>query len=88
MQAKLTLSIEKEVIEQIKFYAKGNGRSVSEMVETYFRNTVAQFQEKKPSRKKREIHPDVKKLIGRIKLPPDWDLERAKEEYHKEKYGI
>ena len=32
MNTKLTLSLEKEVIEKAKIYAKGTGRSLSEMV--------------------------------------------------------
>ena len=35
-----------------------------------------------------DIHPSVKKLIGRITLPDDFDIKKAKEEYYKEKYGI
>ena len=38
MNTKLTLSLEKEIIEQAKVYAKGTGRSLSQMVESYFRN--------------------------------------------------
>lgn len=30
----------------------------------------------------------VKKLIGRITLPDDFDEDKAKDEYFKEKYGI
>lgn len=81
MNTKLTLSLEKEVIEMAKIYAKGTGRSLSEMVENYFRSLTS-----KPE--KDEIHPKIKKLIGRITLPEDFDEEKVKEDYHKEKYGI
>jgi hypothetical protein len=83
MNTKLTLSLEKEVIEQAKIYAKGTGRSLSEMVENYFRNLTTNSEFDTES-----IHPKIKKLIGRIKLPEDFDLEKAKEEYHKDRYGI
>lgn len=87
MNTKLTLSLEKEVIEQAKIYAKGTGRSLSEMVENYFRNLV-----EKPNENKKEeyndVDPRLKKLIGIVKLPPDFDIKKAKEEYFKEKYGI
>lgn len=82
MNVKLTLSLEKEVIENAKIYAKGTGRSLSEMVEKYFKNIVS-----KPENNQ-DIHPKVKKLIGRITLPPDFDEEKVKEEYYKEKYGF
>ena len=41
MNTKLTLSLEKKVIEDAKMYAKGTGRSLSEMVENYFKSLVA-----------------------------------------------
>jgi hypothetical protein len=37
MDTKLTLTIEKEVIEIAKEYAKEKGQSLSEMVENYFK---------------------------------------------------
>lgn len=87
MNTKLTLSLEKEVIEQAKIYAKGTGRSLSEMVESYFRNLV-----EKPNQNEKEeyndVDPRLKRLIGIVKLPPDFDIKKAKEEYFREKYGI
>ena len=83
MNTKLTLSLEKEIIEQAKVYAKGTGRSLSQMVESYFRNVVQKTDVEYDS-----VDARVKKLIGVIKLPPDFDMEKAKEEYHREKYGI
>lgn len=89
MNTKLTLSLEKEVIEKAKIYAKGTGRSLSEMVENYFRNLVSRSQNDiKIDDEYGDIDPRLKKLIGIIKLPEDFDMEKVKEEYHKEKYGI
>jgi len=89
MNTKLTLSLEKEVIEKAKIYAKGTGRSLSEMVENYFRNLVSRSQnDTKIEDEYGDIDPKLKKLIGIIKLPEDFDIEKVKEEYHKEKYGI
>ena len=82
MNTKLTLSLEKEVIEQAKSYAKKTGRSLSELVESYFKNLIGKTE------KEDDIHPKVKKLIGRITLPDDFDEDKAKDEYFKEKYGI
>jgi len=88
MNTKLTLSLEKEVIEQAKIYAKGTGRSLSEMVENYFRSLIEKSNKKNKKDEYADIHPSVKKLIGRITLPDDFDIKKAKEEYYKEKYGI
>jgi hypothetical protein len=35
-----------------------------------------------------QIDPKIRKLIGRITLPDNFDIKKAKEEYYKEKYGI
>lgn len=83
MNTKLTLSLEKEVIEQAKIYAKGTGRSLSEMVENYFKSLVSKTEEDYS-----QIDPKIRNLIGIVKLPPDFNLEKAKEEHYKEKYGI
>ena len=79
MNTKLTLSLEKEVIEKAKIYAKGTGRSLSEMVENYFRNLVSRSQnDTKIEDEYGDIDPKLKKLIGIIKLPEDFDMEKAK----------
>ena len=67
MNTKLTLSLEKTVIDKAKSYAKNTGRSLSELVESYFENRTSK------SENNQDIHPKVKKLIGRITLPPDFD---------------
>ena len=82
MNTKLTLSLEKTVIEDAKSYAKKTGRSLSELVENYFKNLTDK------SEVGDDIHPKVKKLIGRITLPPDFDEEKVKEEHYREKYGF
>lgn len=88
MNTKLTLSLEKEVIEQAKIYAKGTGRSLSEMVENYFKSLVEKSNKKNNKEEYNDIHPSIKKLIGRITLPEDFDIKKAREEHYKEKYGL
>ena len=87
MNTKLTLSLEKEVIQQAKIYAKGTGRSLSEMVENYFKSLIEKSKVKK-SISDDDIHPSIKKLIGRISLPDDFDVKKVRDEHYKEKYGI
>lgn len=82
MNTKLTLSLDKAVIDKAKSYAKNTGRSLSELVESYFENLTSK------SHTEEDIHPKVKKLIGRITLPPDFDEEKVKEEHYREKYGF
>ncbi|WP_281336565.1 DUF6364 family protein [Flavobacterium eburneipallidum] len=87
MNTKLTLSLEKTVIEDAKAYAKGTGRSLSEMVENYFKSLVAKSN-KDYNNNDDEIDPSLKKLVGIIELPPDFDIKKARDEHYKEKYGL
>ena len=86
MNTKLTLSLEKEVIEKAKVYAKGTGRSLSEMVENYFRSLVSKSD--KNNIDDNDIEEQLKKITGIVTLPDDFDIKKAKEEYYKERYGI
>ena len=43
MEAKLTLKLDSTVIESAKNYAGKNNRSLSGMVETYFRNLSSEY---------------------------------------------
>jgi len=84
MNTKLTLSLEKEVIEQAKIYAKGTGRSLSEMVESYFKNLTSK--EEKNNSEDNDIEEQLKKITGIVTLPPDFDEKKAIQEYLEEKY--
>lgn len=64
MSTKLTLTIDKSVIEQAKEYARSQGRSLSNIVEEYLKSVTkkdAQFEEA-------ELSPITKSLYGSIKL--------------------
>lgn len=87
MNTKLTLSLEKEVIEQAKIYAKGTGRSLSEMVENYFKSLVEKTN-KSNFKEEDKIDARLQKLVGIIQLPEDFDLKKARDEHYKEKYGL
>ena len=62
MNTKLTLSLEKEVIEKAKIYAKGTGRSLSEMVENYFRNLISKSE--KNNNESNDIEERLKKFVS------------------------
>jgi len=40
METKLTLKLDQTIIESVKLYAKKNNRSLSKLVEDYFRNIL------------------------------------------------
>ena len=62
MNTKLTLTLEKEVIEIAKKYAKENGQSLSELVENYFKFVTVQ----RNKIQGKQLSPKVRKLRGII----------------------
>ncbi len=69
MTTKLTLTIEKSVIDSAKKYAQKKGKSLSHLVENYLKSITADTKEAREER----ISPKVLKLMGVIKLPKDLD---------------
>ncbi len=83
MDSKLTLKLDKAIIEQAKVYAKKNQVSLSRLIENYLASLT---QKDKSNKKVIEITPLVKSLSGSIKVPNDFDYEKAKHNYLMEKY--
>ncbi len=85
MTTKLTLSMDKSVIEKAKRYAKGTQRSLSEMVQKYFENLEEEKQEKE------EFSPQMKKFLSLLKGKPtnytDEELDNFRREYLEKKYS-
>ena len=81
MDAKLTLSINREVARRAKVYAKTKGRSLSDLVENYLmlltRNSAIDDI---------DYSPRVKSLLGSVKLPADFDYKKELSDYLAEKY--
>ncbi len=70
MTTKLTLTINDAVVHSAKKYAQQEGRSLSDVVESYLK-TIS-----KKNVDENEIAPRVKKLIGIIKLPDNFDYKK------------
>lgn len=84
MNTKLTLTIEKEVIEIAKEYAKEKGMSLSEMVENYFKFVTV----KRKKIKEKQLSTKVRKLRGIIKTDENLDYKKILTEELSKKYGI
>jgi hypothetical protein len=84
MNTKLTLTIEHELIAQAKKYAKNKGRSLSDLVENYFKVLTKTSGTKSDSI---EISPKVKALMGSIKLPDDFDYKKVLSEEINKKHA-
>ena len=71
MNTKLTLTIEQSLIEKAKEYAKSKGRSLSDIVENYFKVIVKEEATIKP-----ESAPITNSLRGSFKAPDDFDYKK------------
>lgn len=81
MNTKLTLKLNKRVIERAKKYAKKNKKSLSVLVENYF-NLIAE----KEISDKIEISPNVLELSEIISLSEDINLKELYGKHLEEKY--
>lgn len=81
MTTKLTLTIEQDVIKTAKIYAHKKGRSLSELIENYLRTLTDKEKDAE------ELSPRVKRLVGAVKLPKNFDYKKALEEAIIKKHG-
>lgn len=80
MTAKLTLSVDEEKIKKIKRISKRRGRSVSKLFEDFIDEV-----------ENKEIRQglDINKIMGAFgKVPKNFDADKVKWEYLKEKHGL
>ena len=81
MNTKLTLTIEQTIIEKAKKYAKGKGRSLSDIIENYLKVIT-----KEESKTDIEITPLTKSLRGSFKAPKDFDYKKELSKGLSQKY--
>lgn len=70
MNSKLTLTIEQSIIKKAKRYAKGKGRSLSDIIENYLKVIT------NDRKSEIELTPIVKSLRGSFKAPEDFDYKK------------
>jgi len=85
MDAKLTLKLDKYVIDKAKKYAVSHKRSLSRIIEAYLKSLIEK--EKPQSDGDVEISPFVKSMRTGVKLPADYDYKKAYGEYLADKYN-
>jgi hypothetical protein len=81
MTTKLTLTLDDKVIKGAKRYARAKGRSVSDLVESYFKS-LTDLNGEPPD----EITSSVKSLMGSFKAPADFEYEKILGEEKKRKF--
>ena len=83
MITKLTLTLEKEVIEEAKSVAREKGQSLSELVENYFKLLI----KRTPADEEHQLSEKVASLRGTLKVDDDFDYKSILEEELMKKYG-
>lgn len=71
MDTKLTLKLVKRVISKAKAYAKRHHKSLSGLVENYFKNLT-----ERQKANDEDLSPLVKALSGVLRLKPDFNLKK------------
>ena len=84
MDTKLTLKLDKEVIENAKKYAASHKKSLSRMIESYLRALM----DKEPVETHDDIaiSPFVKSMKTGVKIPADLDIKKEYGDYLRKKY--
>jgi hypothetical protein len=82
MNSKLTLTIDKNIIEKAKKHANERGISLSEMIENYLKIIT-----KDQANSDIEIAPLTKSLRGTFNAPPDFDYKNKLSKGLSEKYS-
>ncbi len=84
MDAKLTLKLNKEVIDKAKAYASARNQSLSRMIESYLKALAVE--EVDQSEKDVEISPFVSSMRTGINLPSDFDYKQTIADHLLEKH--
>jgi len=80
MTTKLTLTVEESTIKKAKLYAKHTGRSLSELIENYLETLTEENADKTG------LSPKLKKIVGAVKLPDDFDEKAELNAYFEKKH--
>jgi len=84
MDTKLTLKLDKAVIEKAKQYASLHHKSLSRMIESYLKSLVDE--DHPETNNTIEISPFVKSMKSGVKIPEGIDYKDAYGEFLEEKY--
>lgn len=79
MATKLTLTVEKSIIERAKFYAKNAGKSLSEIIQNHLEFITREKNDKKLSNK-------LDKIVGSVKLPHNFNQDKELLSYFENKH--
>ncbi|MBK6523790.1 MAG: hypothetical protein KBG47_06395 [Bacteroidia bacterium] len=81
MTTKLTLTVEKDIIELAKAYANKKGRSLSDLIENYLKTLVQKDKDQD------DLSPTIKKLLGSVKAPKGFNYKKELHSSLNKKYS-
>ena len=81
MDTKLTLLLDKRIIGRAKAYAKRHRKSLSGLVENYFKSLT-----EKQAIDNGDVTPLVDELTGVLKLKPDFDFKKDRLKHLEDKH--
>lgn len=81
MNSKLTLSVDKSLAERAKLYAKSQGRSLSDLVECYFKVITSDDDESDFT-----VSPKLRSMKGALKVDADYDYKKELSDSLAKKY--
>jgi len=84
MDTKLTLKLDKYVIDKAKDYASTHKRSLSRIIESYLRSLISKKDPKDSD--DIEISPFVKSMATGVNIPADFDYKKEYGDYLTHKY--
>lgn len=84
MDTKLTLKLDKAVINKAKEYASSHNKSLSRMIESYLRSLIDK--DAQEPNDDFEISPFIKSMQTGVRIPADYDYKKAYKDYLIEKY--
>ena len=84
MDTKLTIKLDKYVIDKAKDYASSHKRSLSRLIESYLKSLVIQDNAK--DNDEIQISPFVKSMSSGVNIPADLDYKKGYSNYLTEKY--
>ncbi|KGO92129.1 DUF6364 family protein [Flavobacterium subsaxonicum] len=84
MDTKLTLKLDKDIIEKAKEYAAKQNKSLSSIIESFLQVLTLENKEEKANEIK--ISPFVKSLSVKSNIPADLDYKKELGDYYAERY--
>jgi len=85
MDTKLTLKLDKDVIERAKEYASSHRRSLSRIIESYLQSLTVR-EDSETDENADQISPFVKSMSTGVHIPADLDYKKDYSNYLTEKY--